>query len=299
MTATGFIGLGAMGAHMVRHMCEAGLDVFVYDQSADAMLAAAGHGAKTCTSVRDVADRAEIVLVCLPTPDVVKAVAVGPDGISGGRVVRIYVDHSTTGPSVAREVGVVLAQSGIEALDGPLAGGVARAKSGTLSVMGAGNRVAFDEVEPVFRTFGAKVEHVGDQVGQGQVLKLVNNMIVGTNLIAASEAMVFGIRSGIPADRILDMLNASTGRSFVTEDLLPRILERRFDFGFRMELMLKDLRLYVQESAASGASSIVNAAASKFYESAVASGLGQGDMIEVVRQMEDAAGVRIARTGEA
>jgi 3-hydroxyisobutyrate dehydrogenase-like beta-hydroxyacid dehydrogenase len=296
MMKTGFIGLGAMGAHMVRHMRAAGFTVYVFDLNADAVAAAEALGAIPVASVSAVADLAEIVLVCLPTPDIVRKVALGPDGLIDGAAIRIYIDHSTTGPSVAREVGETLAAKGIAALDGPLAGGVARAKEGTLSVMCAGDPSAYAQAESVLKSFGRNVVHVGDGLGQGQVLKLINNMIVGTNLIAAAEAVLFGVKAGLKAETVLDMLNVSTGRSFVTEDLLgKRILDRTFDFGFRMELMLKDLRLYVRESEAMGAPAIVNALAKQFYEQAVAAGNGSADMIEVVRQLEATAGAEIAR----
>lgn len=296
MLTAGFIGLGAMGAHMVRHMLAAGFTVHVFDLNAPAVETARALGAIPAASVRELADRAEAVLVCLPTPDIVRKVALGPDGLIGGSAIRIYIDHSTTGPSVAREVGEALAEHGITALDGPLAGGVARAGEGTLSVMCSGDPAAYAEAESLLRSFGRNVVHVGDGLGQGQVLKLINNMIVGTNLIAAAEAVLFGVKAGLRAETILDMLNVSTSRSFVTEDLLgKRILDGTFDFGFRMELMLKDLRLYVRESENLGAPALVNALAKQFYEQAVAAGNGSGDMIEVVRRMEAAAGVEIRR----
>ena len=296
MLTTGFIGLGAMGAHMVRHMLAAGFPVHVFDLNPAAVQEAQALGAIPAASIREIADRAELVLVCLPTPDIVREVALGKDGLAGGKAIRIYIDHSTTGPTVAREVGEALAAHGIIALDGPLAGGVARAQTGALSVMCSGDVTAFARAEPVLKSFGSNVVHVGDGLGQGQVVKLINNMIVGTNLIAAAEAVLFGVKSGLKAEVVLDMLNLSTGRSFVTEDLMTRrILERKFDFGFRMELMLKDLRLFVRESEESGTPTLVNTVAKQFYEQAVAAGGTGRDMIEVVRLLETAAGVEIAR----
>jgi 3-hydroxyisobutyrate dehydrogenase-like beta-hydroxyacid dehydrogenase len=297
MVTTGFVGLGAMGGHMVRHLLAHKFAVSVYDTNADVLHAAKTLGAHVCGSAREVADRARVVMVCLPTPDIVHAVALGQNGVIEGKAVGIYVDHSTTGPSVAREVAAALAQKGIAALDGPLAGGVAGAEAGTLSVMAAGPVTAYREVEHVFKAFGRNVAHVGDQPGQGQVLKLINNMIVGTSLIASAEAVLFGVKSGLDAEVILKMLNVSTGRSFTTEEILGRrILERTFDFGFRMELMLKDLRLFVQESEKSGVPSVVNTVAKQAYEWAVAHGRGGSDMARVVEELEQRAGVKIART---
>jgi 3-hydroxyisobutyrate dehydrogenase-like beta-hydroxyacid dehydrogenase len=282
---------------MVRHLLEHKFEVSVYDTNVDAMYSAKQLGAHICGSARAVADRAHIVMVCLPTPQIVRDVALGKSGVIEGKGVRVYVDHSTTGPTVAREVAASLTKKGIAALDGPLAGGVAGAKAGTLSVMASGPVAAYREAEAAFRAFGRNVVHVGEETGQGQVLKLINNMIVGTTLIASAEAIIFGIKNGLKADVILQMLNASTGRSFTSEAILGRhILERTFDFGFRMELMLKDLRLYVQESEKAGVPSVVNLAAKEYYEWAVTQGLGDTDMAHVVEDLEHRAGVKIART---
>jgi 3-hydroxyisobutyrate dehydrogenase-like beta-hydroxyacid dehydrogenase len=156
--------------------------------------------------------------------------------------------------------------------------------------------VAFRSARSIFKSFGRNVVHVGDRAGQGQVLKLINNMIVGTSLIASAEAILFGVKSGLDAAVILKMLNVSTGRSFTTEEILGRrVLERTFDFGFRMELMLKDLRLFVQKSEKAGVPSVVNTVAKQGYEWAVAHGLGGNDMATVVEEMEKRAGVEIAR----
>lgn len=296
MQDIGFIGLGAMGAPMARHLVAAGFRLHVFDADADTLARFAALGCRIYGSPRAVADAADAVLVCLPTPDIVKRVALGDDGIIHGTRAKIYVDHSTTGPSVAQEVATVLAERGIIALDGPLAGGVPGAEAGTLSVMVAGTSRAFETLEPAFRSFGRNVVHVGDSAGQGQALKLINNMIVGTNLIVATEAILFGVKFGLDAEIILQMLNASTARSYVTEEMLAgRVLDRRFDFGFRLELMRKDLRLCVSEADAAGAPLLVSALAKQFYEIAHVHGRANEDMTAVVKELEQTVGAEIAR----
>ncbi|NLS04146.1 NAD(P)-dependent oxidoreductase [Rhizobium sp. P32RR-XVIII] len=291
----GFIGLGAMGAHMVRHLLKAGFNLHVYDTDAAAVECCAILGARVCASPSEVGNAVDAVFVCLPTPETVKRVVLGENGVIHGSRVKIYVDHSTTGPSVAKEVAEGLAARQITALDGPLAGGAAGAEAGTLSVMISGDRWAFEKLQPVFKSFGRNVVHVGDGVGQGQALKLVNNMIVGANLVAAAEAILFGVKFGLSADVILKMLNASTGRSFVTEQILERIIDRKFDFGFRLELMRKDLRLCVNEADAIGAPMMVSALAKQFYELAHAHGHSSEDMTVVVKELEETFGVEISR----
>jgi 3-hydroxyisobutyrate dehydrogenase-like beta-hydroxyacid dehydrogenase len=295
-TEIGFIGLGAMGAHMVRHLLASGHNVHVYDTNPAALEKCQALGGKVLSSPKDVADAVDAVLVCLPTPDIVTRVALGPNGIIQGSRAKIYVDHSTTGPTVAKQVAQSLAQRQITALDGPLAGGVAGADAGTLSVMVSGAKWAFEHLDSAFKSFGRNVVHVGDDVGQGQVLKLINNMIVGANLIVAAEAILFGVKFGLSPETILKMLNVSTARSFVTEDLLgTRVIDRKFDFGFRLELMLKDLRLCINEADAAGAPLLVSGIAKQFYELAHAHGGATDDMSVVVKELEAATGVTISR----
>jgi 3-hydroxyisobutyrate dehydrogenase-like beta-hydroxyacid dehydrogenase len=292
----GFIGLGAMGRRMVPHLLKAGHEVFVCDPDSAAVAAMALLGAARCESPRHVADNADIVLVCVPTPDVVEQVALGETGIRHGQRVSVIVDHSTTGPTVARRIADALAQQGIASLDAPLAGGVAGAQAGTLSVMVAGDLAAYRRCQPVFQAFGRNVVHVGTQPGLGQVLKLVNNMVVASTLIATCEAVLFGIKSGLDAGVLLDMLNASTARSFACETIVGQaILERRFDFGFRMDLMRKDLRLFLAEAEAVGVPTFAACVTKQFFDRAIAAGQGSEDMSRVALELEMLAAARIER----
>lgn len=291
----GFIGLGAMGGKMVPHLLKAGYEVFVCDAQAQAVASAVMQGAARCESARHVADHADIVLACLPTPDIVEQVALGDEGIAEGKRVRVFVDHSTTGPSMAASLAERLARYDIATLDAPLAGGAPGAAAGTLSVMVGGDRAAYERCEPVFKAFGRNVVHVGATPGAGQTLKLVNNMIVSSTLIATAEAMLFGVKSGLDAQVLLDMLNASTARSFTSETLVGKsVLSRSFDFGFRTELMRKDVRLFLAEAERVGVSAFMASVAKQFFDQSVARGHGADDMTNVVRELERLAGVEIA-----
>jgi 3-hydroxyisobutyrate dehydrogenase-like beta-hydroxyacid dehydrogenase len=293
----GFVGLGMMGGHMVRHLLSRGFEVHVFDLDAASVAKATDLGAVGHPSPASVADTAEAVLVCLPTPDVVREVALGPDGIVNGRKVRIYVDHSTTGPSMAREVALALAERQIVSLDAPLAGGVAGAEAGTLSVMVSGQTWAFEQLKSPFQSFGRNVVMVGAEVGHGQALKLVNNMIVGATLVATCEAILFGVRSGLSPRVVLDMINVSTGRSFTSESILNKaVMTGSFDFGFRLELMRKDLRLCLAEAEAAGASMLTCTTAKQLYDLAHSQGMAKADMTEVVRQLEQWASAEIRET---
>ncbi|SPA33123.1 3-hydroxyisobutyrate dehydrogenase [Cupriavidus taiwanensis] len=295
MTTFGFIGLGAMGRHMARHLVHRGLPVTVFDSNAQAVDDLVRIGAARGASVRDVAGRAEVVMACLPTPDIVEQVAVGEGGVAGAGAVKVFVDHSTTGPSVARRVATALAVHGIEALDAPLAGGVAGAEAGSLSVMVSGDAGAFAIARPAFEAFAGDIAYLGAQPGLGQTLKLVNNMIAGSALVTAAEAVLFGVKAGIPAEAILQVLSRSaTARSFAVQTLLAdKVLPRKFDFGFRMDLMRKDLRLALGEAEAVGAPMFASAVVKQFFDAAVADGGGSDDMTRVVQQLEKLAGATI------
>ncbi|MCY1497541.1 2-(hydroxymethyl)glutarate dehydrogenase [compost metagenome] len=240
------------------------------------------------------ADAARIVLVCVPTPEIVEQVVLGENGVIHGESVRVLVDHSTTGPSVARRLDQALQARSIATLDAPLAGGVAGAEAGTLSVMVGGPAEAYARCQPVFAAYGRKVVHLGEAPGLGQSLKLVNNMIVGATLVASSEALLFGIKAGLEPRLMLEILNVSTARSYTSEQILAgTVLEREFDFGFRLDLMRKDIRLFLAEAEANGTPALTCAVVKQLFDQAINSGEPTRDMTHVVQVLESLAGTRI------
>ena len=294
----GFVGLGAMGAPMARRLLAAGHRVLAHDSNPAALSAAASGGAEPRGSPAAVAAEADTVLVSLPTPAAVKAVALGPDGLAEGRAMRVYVDLSTTGARAAKEVAEGLAPRGVAALDAPVSGGVAGAEAGTLSVMAAGDRAAFERVRPVLEAIGSNTVFVGEAVGQGQTLKLVNNLLAAATWAAACEAMAMGAKAGLDPELMVRVLNASSGRSFPTERFAAGpVLSRRFDFGFRMELMAKDMRLALEEAEALGLIMPTCGAAKLLYGLALAQGAPGADVTELVRVTEGWAGVEVAARG--
>lgn len=291
----GFIGLGAMGGKMVPYLLKAGHEVFVADLNSDAIAEMVRLGAARCEDPRHVADNADIVLVCLPTPDVVERVVLGDGGVLEGERVRVVVDHSTSGMVTARRLASELGKRGIESLDAPLAGGVAGAAAGTLSIMAGGSQDAFERCEPVFRSYGRNIAHVGTDPGMGQALKLVNNMIVASTLVATAEAVLMGAKAGLRPQEMVRMLNVSTARSFTTEVLIGQcVLSRRFDMGFRMDLMRKDMRLFLAEAEALGTPAAALSAAKQVFDQALATGEETTrDMTRVVEFLERLGGVTL------
>jgi 3-hydroxyisobutyrate dehydrogenase-like beta-hydroxyacid dehydrogenase len=245
----GFVGLGAIGAPLAEAIIAAGYRLVAYDRDEARIDLLTTLGAAPATSPKDVADKAETVFVSLPTPDVVREVACGETGLREGSALRTYVDLSTTGVAVATEVAAALGAHGVDVVDAPVSGGVAGARARTLAVMAACNESVFERVEPMLRSFGQNVFRVGDAVGQGQIAKLLNNLLSATAVAITSEAIAFGVASGLDPEMLLEVFNAGTGRNTATSHKFPaHVLTGRFASGFRLALMAKDLELCLAEA---------------------------------------------------
>jgi 3-hydroxyisobutyrate dehydrogenase-like beta-hydroxyacid dehydrogenase len=290
MTRTGLIGVGNMGLPMARRLRESGRELLVHDIRTERAREAGGAAPAVAKSPREVGDGAEIVLLSLPTPDAVRAVATGMDGLAEGRKVKLVVDLSTIGPTVAREVAAAFEEKGIEYLDAPVSGGVPGAEKGTLAVMVSGSKPGFERARPLLEVIGRPIL-VGDAPGQGQALKLLNNFLSATALAATAEAMALGVKAGLDPGVMLDVFNISSGRNTATTDKFPRsVLSRRFDYGFRTVLLHKDVRLCKQFGDSFEAPFGVLAAVDRAWERAAAE-LGDKDFTCIVELAERPLGV--------
>ena len=251
MTApVGFVGLGAMGTPMVDALLDGGFTVLVTDVRAEAAEALVERGATAASSSAEVADGAETVLVSLPLPEVVRTVA---GEVGSGGAMRTFVDLSTTGPSTTEAIAAGLQANGIRYLDAPVSGGVAGAAERRLTVMASGDEAVFADVKPLLATFATTILHVGAAPGQGQLAKLLNNLLSATAFAITSEATTLGVRGGLDPQTLLDVFNASTGRNTATSDKFPRqVLTRAFASGFRLKLMTKDVELCLAEARSRG-----------------------------------------------
>jgi 3-hydroxyisobutyrate dehydrogenase-like beta-hydroxyacid dehydrogenase len=256
----GFIGTGRMGGLMAARLIAAGHVLTVCDGSDAAVAPLVAAGAKRAKSAAEVSGQADIVFASLPTPDVVRAVALGPNGVIEGGRAKTFIDLSTTGPRVAAAVSAGLAAKGITAVDAPVSGGMAGAKNGTLAVMVSGPRTTYDALESILKVFG-KLFYIGEKAGAAQTMKLVNNLLAACSLAITCEGMVMGAKAGLDAKTMIDVLNVSSGRSSATQDKFPRaVLPRSFDFGFATGLSHKDVRLCLDEAEALGVPMIVGSA---------------------------------------
>ena len=287
----GFIGLGKMGFPMARRLIEAKHQLVVFDQRQEAVDRLAALGAQAASSTKDVADRAETVLASLPSLQASLEVATGTGGVIEGKRVRRFVDLSTVGSHMAVRIHDALAKRNIVQLDSPVSGGVGGAEKGTLAVMVSGPRADCDLLKPALAVIG-KVFFIGEKPGSAQTMKLANNLLSATAVVATSEAVVMGVKSGLDASVMVDVINAGSGMNTASRDKFPRaILPRTFDFGFATGLMVKDVRLYLEEAKALGLSMEVAEAVGRLWEVVIREMGAESDFTSAIKPIEQAAGV--------
>lgn len=244
----GFAGLGRMGQPMAGRLVAAGYQVVGYDiAGTEGRLP---DGASSASSVPDLASQADII--CLSVPDGAASLAVCTEiAATGERRARSVIDLSTIGIAAARDCDETLDAAGVAYIDAPVSGGVAGARAGSLAMMVGAPAASFESVEPVLGVFAGNRFRVGDKAGQGQAMKLLNNYVSAAALAATCEATVFGARLGLDLPQMVEVLNASSGRSAASQDKFPRsVVPRTYDFGFSAALMTKDVTLYLENARA-------------------------------------------------
>jgi 3-hydroxyisobutyrate dehydrogenase-like beta-hydroxyacid dehydrogenase len=288
----GIIGVGNMGGPMVNNLLAAGYAVVVCDAQQSAVNACVKAGATATASPKELADMVETVLVCLPTPNIVQEVALGANGLVHGSKIKTYIDLSTTGPRTAIPVAEAMKEAGIISLDAPVSGGVAGAIAGTLAVMVSGPHNDHGHHRPMLEKIGKNVFYVGDKIGMGQLMKLLNNLLSGTALAVTSEAIALGLKAGIDPALMIDVFNASSGRNTATEAKFPNaILTRSFDVGFNTGLMFKDVRLCLEEAEALGVPMFVGSGTRQAWSYALSKGEPSDDSTVIMKHYEKLAAV--------
>lgn len=294
METTGFIGLGHMGGALARRLAGAGLPLAVHDHSAAACAAFQLGHTTICASAREVADRATVVFLCLPTVEASQAVA---RELALGAAARVVVETSTVGPASVREMAAMLSAHAIGVIDAPVSGGPRGAEAGTLSVMHAGDAEHVAAAMPQLKALAGKRFDVGTQPGLAQVCKLVNNAISAAAMVASCEGMVLGVHAGLDPGTLLAAINAGSGRNAATLDKFPQaILPGTFDYGGPVGLMLKDLSLYLEEAAARGLPAGMAQAAFTAWSQATARVGPDADYTTLIRPFEDDAGVQVRQS---
>jgi len=289
----GWIGVGRMGSRMARHLVDAGHKLTICDTSADAVRAFTDLGGTAVSTPRDVASAADVVFVSLPTPPIVEAVALGPGGVIEGDRVRYFVDTSTSGSATARRVFQGLAQKDIVGVDCPISGGLAGAEAGTLALMLACPESVFDELKPLVEPMGHPY-FIGSEPGQGQTRKLLNNLLSATAMAVSAEALVLGKKAGLDPALVIEVITAGTGRNTATETKIPKfVLPRKYDLGFSIGLLDKDVRLCLDEAKALGMPMVVGTAVEQLLAITSASEGYEADMTRIVKTLEQWAGVEV------
>lgn len=244
----GFVGLGTMGGRMVRNLLKAGHVVQVHDTAPAAVAEAAQAGARPAADIAAAASGADLVVTMLPDTPQVEEVVLGPGGLLAHPPAgRLIVDMSTIAPQAVRRMHARLQDAGIALIDAPVSGGPQGADSGTLSIMAGGDAEAFARARPVLAALGTTIHHVGPS-GAGQTVKLCNQLICGLNLQAVCEAIALGRAAGIDLAQMREVLLGGSAASWMLDRLGPAMIAGDARAGFRIDLMLKDLRL-VQELA--------------------------------------------------
>lgn len=247
-TRVGFIGLGTMGGHMATNLLKAGFPLTLFDVNPAVMQPLIERGALAVTSVKEVGARSDVVISMLPnTPDV-ESVIYGEDGlVAHPPAGRLLVDMSTIAPGAARQIHTDLEGKGIDFIDAPVSGGPVGAQNGTLTIMAGGKPEAFRQALPVLQAMGTTITHVG-AAGAGQTLKLCNQLICGINIQAICEAIALARAAGVDLSIMRDVLMGGSAASWMLDKLGPAMIQGDTSAGFRIDLMLKDLKL-VQEMA--------------------------------------------------
>lgn len=287
----GYIGIGAMGGPMARNLVKAGFDVTVYDLQQNLIDDLVAVGATPAASVLDVANRAEIVMVCLNTIAAAFDVA---EEASRGSAIRIYVDQSTTGPTTARQIREIIEGAQIQMLDAPISGGTNGAEAGTLSVMASGPRNAFDTVKPAFDAIGKNAFFLGENPGNGQMMKVVNNYLGNVIKIATAEGLTMGAKYGLDPKTMVDVLCVSTSRNQHLEGAIRDAINTgKFDAGGTMHISYKDSKAALDEAKALGTPTDTGARLLDIYKDALENGGDKERSIAIVKYVAAKAGVKL------
>ena len=290
----GFIGLGIMGTRMAANLARAGTDLVVWNRTAQtAQEWAREHGAEVAGSPAEVAERSDVVITMVVDGDQVESVLLGDSGaVEGAHDGLLCIDMSTIGPRAARRIDKRLAERGIEFMDAPVTGSSPKAEDGTLTIMAGGSSAAFDRGRPLFEVMGELVVHVGE-VGQGQLVKVINNAVAAANTAVVAEALLAGKAAGADLDALVKVIGAGSGASAMLELKAGPMRAHDWSTLFKLEHMLKDLRLCIEEAEAVGVRMELIEDTAEILAEADQRGLGERDFAALLEVVEERSGARL------
>jgi 3-hydroxyisobutyrate dehydrogenase len=282
-----FLGLGVMGYPMAGHLARAGHEVTVYNRTAAKAEAwAREFGGKSAPSPREAAQGADIVFCCVGNDDDLRSVVLGGNGaFAGMKPGAIFVDHTTASAEVARELATEARGRGLQFIDAPVSGGNLGAINGVLTVMCGGDAAAFAQVQPVAMAFAKAVTLLGDS-GAGQLAKMVNQICIAGLVQGLAEAIAFGQKAGLDMKAVLGVIGKGAAQSWQLDNRGPTMVDDKFDFGFAVDWMRKDLGLCLEEARRNGSRLPVTALVDQFYADLQAEGGGRQDTSSLVRRLK-------------
>jgi len=281
-----FLGLGVMGLPMAGHLARAGHEVTVYNRTeAKAQAWAKEFGGRSAATPREAAAQASIVFACVGNDDDLRSVVLGPDGAYAGmQRGACFVDHTTASASVARELYAKAKEAGLDFVDAPVSGGQAGAVNGALTVMCGGEQAVFDRIRPISLAYSRAVTLVGAP-GAGQLAKMVNQICIAGLVQGLSEGIAFGQAAGLDMKQVLDVISKGAAQSWQMENRGATMVDDKFDFGFAVDWMRKDLSLVLDEARHNGARVPVTALVDQFYADVQKQGGGRWDTSSLIRRL--------------
>ncbi|KPF49806.1 oxidoreductase [beta proteobacterium AAP121] len=282
-----FLGLGVMGYPMAGHLARAGHQVTVYNRTtAKAQAWAAAEGGRFAATLREAAAGAEFVFACVGNDDDLRAVTLGADGAFAGMAPgAVFVDHTTASAEVARELYSAAKTLGLHFVDAPVSGGQAGAVNGALTVMCGGDAAPFEAMKPVALHFAKAVTRIGE-AGAGQLAKMVNQVAIAGLVQGLSEAIAFGQKSGLDMPLVLDVIGKGAAQSWQMDNRGKTMVDDKFDFGFAVDWMRKDLGLVLEEARRNGARLPVTALVDQFYAEVQALGGRRWDTSSLIKRLK-------------
>lgn len=291
-----FLGLGAIGTPMARHLARGPFGLRVWNRTPGRAAAfAAAHGVTAARTPAEAARGADVVVTCFPVSADVESVLDGADGLLAALAKGAAVVDCTSGdPATSRRIASRLAERGVGFLDAPVSGGVAGAEAGTLTVMVGGEGALLERVRPVLEAFGKRIVPCGP-VGSGDAVKAVNNALLAQHIIGTAEGLLALGRAGVSPAVALDVINASSGRSNTSQNLFPeRVLTRAFPRTFRLALLDKDVGIAAGVAKEQGVSAPLLDIAARLYREAHAALGEEADHVEIVKWLEERAGIELS-----
>ena len=281
-----FLGLGVMGFPMAGHLAKAGHQVTVYNRTAaKAQAWVAEFGGQTGATPREAAREADIVFCCVGNDADLRSVVLGAEGaLAGMKPGAVFVDHTTASAEVARELSAAAGEAGLHFIDAPVSGGQAGAVNGALTVMCGGDEAVFERIRPYALHFGKAVTRVGE-AGAGQLAKMVNQICIAGIVQGLSEAIAFGQKSGLPMPLVLDVIGKGAAQSWQMDNRGKTMVDGKFDFGFAVDWMRKDLGLVLDEARRNGARLPLTALVDQFYADVQNMGGGRFDTSSLIKRL--------------